>query len=456
MIRIVCGLALVFASLSAWCESRPAILFEHVNVVPMDRERVLYDQSVLVEGESIAAIGPRIAPPKDAVVLNGNDEFLSPGLADMHVHSTTSRDMVLFLANGVTTVLNMGGARYEFVDQVVPALNHGERPGPHVYLALRVDGTPEFGQLVVTSPDQARAVVDLAKTNGYDFIKVYNNLSPDVFQAFIDAGKHEGLPVVGHGVTRVGIEQQLAAGQLMVAHAEEYLYTVFFHPGADVGNRAPRTDQIPDAVAFTKRSGAFVTADLNSYTTIARQWGRPEVVTGYLTMPTLRFLDPDDRIAWRSGGYDQRSGSLGERLAFLKTFTKALSDAGVPLLSGTDTPSLPGLVPGFSLHQNLQALEQAGLSRFQVLSTATRTPGQMIAVAKPGSQCFGVVAVGCRADLVLSADNPLEHLQTLQSPIGVMAAGHWHDAADLKRLLEGVAEKYRQALLPEASTPAER
>ena len=449
MIRIVCTLALSLATLPAWCTPPAPTLFEHVNVVPMDRERVLRDQSVLVEGNTIKAIGPHLPRPRGALVIDGQGHrYLSPGLADMHVHSTTSRDMVLFLATGVTTVLNMGGARSEFVDQVVPALNRGERPGPHVYLSLRVDGTPEYGQLVVTSPEQARAVVGLAKTNGYDFIKVYNNLAPDVFQAFIDAGKREGIPVVGHGVTRVGIERQLAAGQLMVAHAEEYLYTVFFPPGADVGNRAPRIDQIPDAVAFTKRSGAFVTTDLNSYATIARQWGHPDVVKAYFAMPEVRFLDPDDRIAWRSGGYDTRSGSLDDRLAFLKTFTKALADAGVPLLSGTDTPTLPGLVPGFSLHENLQALEGAGLTRFQALSTATRTPGALIAAAKPGSQCFGVVTVGCRADLILSDANPLDSLATLKAPLGVMATGHWYDAADLKHRLDDVADKYRQAAIP--------
>lgn len=424
-------------------------LFEHVNVVPMDRERVLRDQSVLVEGGTIRAIAGHLAVPADAHVIDGHGTaFLSPGLADMHVHSTTSRDMVLFLANGVTTVLNMGGATYEFVDQVVPRLNSGTRAGPHTYLALRVDGTPEFGQLVVTSPAQARAVVGLARTNGYDFIKAYDNLSPEVFQAFVDEGKRQGLPVVGHSVSRVGIERQLAEGQLLVAHAEEYLYSVFFPAGADVGNRAPRLEQIPAAVAFTKHDGAFVTADLNTYATIARQWGHPEVVKAFMAMPTTRYLDPDDRIAWRAGGYETRSGSLDARLAFLGKFIKALDDAGVPLVTGTDTPSLPGLVPGFSLHQDLHALEQAGLSRFEVLSAATRLPGQLIATAKPGAQHFGTVTVGNRADLVLSAANPLDDLSTLEHPLGVMAAGHWHGAADLAALLEGVAAKYRAAQWP--------
>ncbi|HEX4511274.1 MAG TPA: hypothetical protein VH328_14385 [Burkholderiaceae bacterium] len=415
----------------------------------MDSDRLLRDQSLLVVGDTIMAIGRDVAAPANAQVVDGQgSDYLSPGLADMHVHSTTRRDMAVLLANGVTTVLNMGGATPPFVDQVVPRLNRGDLPGPHVYLALRVDGTPEYGQLVVATPAQARALVSLAKTNGYDFIKVYDNLAPDVFQAFVDEGRKLGLPVVGHGVTRVGIEQQLAAGQLMVAHAEEYLYTVFFPAGADVGNEPPRLDQIPAAVAFTLRDGAFVTADLGNYATIARQWGRPQIVQSFLAAPTTAYLDPDDRIAWRSGGYETRAGSLDARLAFLEVFIRALQKAGVPLIAGTDSPATPGLVPGFALHQDLRALQDAGLSRFDVLSTATRTPGQMIARAKPGSQSFGTLSVGSRADLILSRANPLDDLSTLEHPLGVGVAGHWHDAADLASMLAGVAKTYQAAEAP--------
>jgi imidazolonepropionase-like amidohydrolase len=429
-----------------------ALLFEHVNVVPMDRERVLRDQSVLVEGGTITAIGRDVAAPAGTRVIDGHGtDYLSPGLADMHVHSSTRRDMAVLLANGVTSVLNMGGATPPFVDQVVPRLNRGEIPGPHVYLALRVDGTPDYGHLVVATPDQARALVGIAKTNGYDFIKVYDDLAPDVFRAFVDEGRSLGLPVVGHGVTRVGIEQQLASGQLMVAHAEEYLYTSFFPAGADVGNRAPRLDQIPAVVAFTKRYGAYVTADLDTYATIAQQWGKPEVVKAFLAAPTTAYLDPDDRIAWRSEDYVTRSGSLADRLAFLKQFIVALQRAGVPLVAGTDSPSIPGLVPGFALHQDLRALQAAGLSPFEALSAATRTPGRMIAEGKPGSQSFGTLGVGTRADLILSAANPLVDLSTLEHPLGVAAAGHWHDAQDLASMLARVAATYCQA---DSSGPA--
>lgn len=424
-------------------------IFEHVNIVPMDTERVMRDQFVLVENGTIAAIGPRLDVPAGATVIDGHGTaYLSPGLADMHVHSTTRRDMTVLLANGVTTVLNMGGATTGFVDQVVPRLNRGELPGPHVYLSLRVDGTPDYSEWVIATPEQARAVVGIAKTNGYDFIKVYNNLAPDVFQAFIDEGRKESIPVVGHGVTRVGIERQLAAGQLMVAHAEEYFYTVFFPPDADVGTQAPQVNQIAAAVDFTKRSGAYVTADLNTYATIAAQWGKPGTVKAFLAMPTAQYVDPNTRIAWLHAGYEERKGSLQPRLQFLKVFVKTLSDAGVPLIAGTDSPPIPGLVPGFSLHQDLHALEAAGLSRFQVLSAATRTPGEMIVKAKPTAQRFGTITTGERADLILSNGNPLEDLSTLEHPLGVMVLGHWHDDKDLKQLLDGVAAEYRSVIDP--------
>jgi len=210
----------------------------NVFVLPMDTDRVLPHRTVLVQGGKIAAIGASISVPKNALVIDGHGSaYLSPGLADMHVHSDTAEDMKLFLANGVTSVLNMGHASEGFMDQVRPAINAGQLPGPHVYAALLVDGSAQFGNLFVTTPAEARAIVDIARTNGYDFIKVYNDLSPACFKAIIDEGKRQQMRVIGHGVTRVGIETQLAMGQIMVAHTEEFLYTVFSH--ADLSASKP-------------------------------------------------------------------------------------------------------------------------------------------------------------------------------------------------------------------------
>jgi Amidohydrolase family len=432
----------MFAQVTADRNSDDSV-FVHVNVLPMDADHILRDQTVLVENGRIKAIGPSIPIPKGSNVIDGHgDEFLSPGLADMHVHSDTSRDMAVFLANGVTTVLNMGDARSQFMTRTRPAVNRGELPGPHVYTAFMIDGSPDYGEFFVTDPSDARAVVRLAKANGYDFIKVYVDLSPECFEALAEEGRRQGIPLVGHGVYRVGLERQMAAGQILVAHTEEYFYTVFTKPGAKLTDATPSTDQIPAAIAMTKHYGAFVTADLNTYATIAGQLGKPAVVDDFLKKPEVRYLDPDNRIAWRQSGYQKRTNDFSSRVEFLKIFTKALSDAGVPLITGTDTPPIPGLVPGFSLHDDLRALHEAGLSNYQVLSAATRTPGEFIRLAQPNSEPFGMVAPGNRADLILTAANPQDDLATLRRPLGVMAKGRWYTATDLQKLLDSVAQQY--------------
>ena len=110
----------------------------------------------------------------------------------------------------------------------------------------------------------------------------------------------------------------------MVAHAEEYLYTVFFPPDYS-GQDAPKPEQIASAIDFTKRTGAFVTADLNTYATIARQWGKPEIVDDFLRQPEVRYLDPDDRIAWKNSPYVRKSGDLNARLEVQRQLRKYLN-----------------------------------------------------------------------------------------------------------------------------------
>jgi cytosine/adenosine deaminase-related metal-dependent hydrolase len=419
--------------------------FVDVNVVPMDTERVLPQQTVLVRDGRIAALGAAIAIPPGTRIIQGHGRaYLAPGLADMHTHADTAEEMKVYLAHGVTSVLNMGEASNAFVGRIRQAIHAGSKPGPHVYAAFVVDGSPRYGHFTVTNADEARWIVRLARRNGYEFIKVYNDLSPEAFAALVEEGRAQGLPVVGHGVARVGLQRQLDAGQLMVAHTEEFLYA-FFPTAEDEPDAAPDPQRIPEAIQAIVRNRAFVTADLHTYATIAHQWGRPEVVAGFLRHPDARWLAPHWRIDWSGSGYARRSGSLDARLAFLARFTKAMSDAGVPLLAGTDAPSIPGVAAGTSLYEDLRALERAGLRRYRALETATRTPGELIRRAMPEAEPFGTVATGNRADLLLLAANPLEDLSTLRAPLGVMAAGRWYARKDLQGLLEDVAKRYRSA-----------
>jgi hypothetical protein len=418
--------------------------FVHVDVVPMDRERVLRDQTVIIKDGKVNAIGSNLPVPAGARVIDASGKFLSPGLADMHSHSQTREDMRVYLANGVTTLLNLGGASSDFVDQQVPLLNRGERPGPYVYLALRIDGTPEYGQLVVKTPEEGRSVVRLAKTNGYQFIKVYNNLAAPVFAAVADETKKQGLGIAGHYVRGVSLDRELQPGHVLVAHLEELMYGLFSPPDDDP--LAPPPDSvIPKAIAELKANHGYVVADLFTFQTIAEQWGKPDIAKAYFARPEAKFAPPEWRLDWLREDYVKKSGNLDRRAAFEAQLAKQLNDAGIGLLAGTDAPTIPGIVPGYSLHDDLDRLVSAGLTPFQALSTATRVPGEFIAGTVKQGTPFGEVAVGYRADLLLTDGNPLQDLATLRHPDGLMRAGHFYAAGDLSSMMDQVADDYAAA-----------
>jgi len=426
----------------------PSVAFVRVNVVPMDRERVLRDQTVIVADGRIQAIGPRLPVPAHAQVVDGEGKaWLSPGLADMHTHSDSREDMAVYLAHGVTTLLHMGEAPTAFAVKTRAAIDRGQVPGPKVYAAFMVDGSPRYGHLAVRGAAQARAVAELAQANGFDFIKVYNDLDAPTFDAFIQAADEGGLPVIGHGVAAVGLRRQIEAGQVLVAHAEEFFYSLFFAPDGDDGLAVPDARRIDDAIALLKRHRTYATADLATYAAVAAQWGRHGATETYLAEPQARWLAPAERMEWRNRGnaYAARTGTLAPRLAYLQRFIRAAAAADVSLMIGTDAPVVPGLFPGSAVHTQLAALETAGVSRYRALRAATRTPGEFIAKYRPGGARFGQVLAGYRADLLLSPANPLDNLGTLERPLGVMAQGRWYPQTRLREISEKVAADYAEA-----------
>jgi imidazolonepropionase-like amidohydrolase len=437
-IPVVC---LLLAGATALASAPVDTAFVDVNVVPMDENRVLEHLTVVVQGSSITAIGPtqvtRVPPGSQRVEGHGK-AYLLPGLADMHTHVATEEDLKLFTANGVTTVLHMGEAPAWMVASANKLIDHGAIVGPRIFFSLLIDGSPELEHFFVSSPSEGREAVDLAKTNGYNFIKLYNHISAPEFSAIVEEAQRQGLPVIGHGVRAVGLPQALFHGQVMVAHAEEFFYTAF-HDEAD-------PTLIPSVVAETLRSRAFVTPNLSGFEAFSRQWGKPEIVEGFLRDSRAGYLSPGVRLQWKAHNpYIERTGSIESTFLFLRKFTKALADAGVPLLAGTDSP-LPGLFPGYAIHDDLRTLVEAGLTPYQALTAATRTPGEFIAKYVPAADHFGMVKVGMKADLVLVGNNPFNDLETLKSPQGVMSAGRWRSREELAGLLDQQKKQYESLL----------
>lgn len=423
------GLLALFA-LAPSLPAQDVTAFVGATVIPMDRERLLPDHTVLVENGRITAVGPRatVRLPAGARRIEARGRFLMPGLADMHVHPELSGDFALYLGAGVTTVAHMGGSVVR-VAAWRDSIRAGRLAGPDVLASVFLNTVP--------SVDAARQAVINADAAGTDFIKVYNALTADQFTAIMDEARRRRIPVLGHAVRALGLERGFAAGQAAVVHAEEYIY-------ADFRNRID-TSLIAGAVAFTKQAGAWVIPNLSAYNTIARQWNRPAVVDTFLATEDARYLPAFWVQRWRRSDYVRRPGNIDDRVPFLRTLTGALHRGGVPLLLGTDSPGIPGMQAGVAIHEDLRLMVDAGLTPFEALAAGTRNAGAFVGAHFRNPEAFGTVAVGQRADLVLLERNPLENVAHARRPLGVMARGRWYPREALVAGMERALRSGRTA-----------
>jgi len=225
---------------SAFAEQpTPATAFVNVNLIRMDRERVERDQTVVVQGGRIVAIGRTsdLRPPDEADVVDGRERYLLPGLTDSHVHITTDMpwaparpdfgDAPLYLAHGVTTVVNLRGTQTQL--EWKRRIEAGEILGPTIYTSGEFVNEPR----VVTAEDVQREVSQQAR-DGYDLIKFHEvwtpgagfttrrGLSRDSYLRMFQAARETGLPVVGHVPVNLGLEGLLTSSAGAVAHIGEF------------------------------------------------------------------------------------------------------------------------------------------------------------------------------------------------------------------------------------------
>ena len=412
---------------------RRALAFVGVNVVPMDREGVLRNQTVVVRDGRIAAIGPAatVRIPSGAVRVDATGKYLLPGLTDAHVHlrdfdeETNLRLFDLFIANGVTTVLNLYGTPQHL--ELRARLAQGELAGPIIFTS-----GPFISNLPAPppEPDEIERDVVAQKRAGYDIIKTHGNFTPDGFRRLFDVAKREGIRVIGHSPRNLGHAAMTEHGQHAVAHAEEYLYDT----QGSSRNAADLVPRIPEIASATVAAGTWLVPNLSAYHGIAEQandvqamLARPEVQ--YVPARIARGWQPDRNTYARRFNPSHYQG-FRARYHVLEQITKGFQDAGVGLLAGTDTP-IPCVVPGFSLHDELRLLVAAGLTPYQALRAATAN-----AAAFLGGDAFGTVEKGKRADLVLVDANPLEDVANASRIAGVMLRGRWLPREELQATLE--------------------
>lgn len=442
-------LILIFLILMNTCEaqeprasriSRPKedivqnIAFVNVNVITMESEAVLMNQTVLIKDSKIELIGSGKSTkiPSTYFRIDAKGAYLMPGLADMHTHIWYKEDLLPYVANGITTVLNMGSPSSILQFRAQAAAK--EIIAPTIFASGFVDGPDSRGWLARTPAEAEEAVTEI-KAGGWDFVKAYNSIPADAYQALMAKAKHENISVIGHGVRAPGMQGVLSSGQVMIAHAEEYLYTFFAN--------APNDSKIAEAVTLTKNAGAYVTPNLCTYETIARQWGNPAEAQRLLNLPEMKYVSPKWRDNfWKQFDFARRNGNINTQYAFLKKLTKGFYDGDVPLLLGSDTPFMAGQANGFAIHDDIRNLIECGLTPYQALAIGTKNAGEFINKYVAGSKPFGLIKVDYKADLLLLNSNPLTDISALKDRIGVMINGRWLSEAKLKEDMEALAKSY--------------
>ena len=418
-----------------------ALAITNVTVIPMDRERVLRAQTVLIRGGRIVAVGTarEVAIPSSAMKIDGTGRFLIPGLVDAHVHydeeapgSDPHIDAInaeysrLFLSAGVTEVMNLCGSAKNLA--LRDSIAQGEVDGPMMLTSPHC-----FNDSLMTEA-QGEAAVAQAKRDGYDFLKVYSFLSADGFRGIMAAAKRADIPVVGHIPQRVGTQTMLESGAVGIVHAEEFLYNAPFrlqYGDPRAGAVQLDTTRIPYLAHAVRSARVAVTPTLVAYSSIIDEAVSLDKV---LAEPDLRLVSnqvkksrgwyPADNDRARRLGAPVPLSRLRQGLEMQKRLVRAFRDSGVALLVGTDAGGSIPMTPGWSLHDELQLLVGAGLTPYEALRAATANAGEFFA-RHFHAGASGTITPGARADLVLLDANPLLDIRNTRKIRGVVMRGEW-------------------------------
>ncbi|MEM7204712.1 MAG: amidohydrolase family protein [Planctomycetota bacterium] len=421
--QVVLALAIAVSAARA----QPVLVLEHVDVVPMHEEVVWRDQTIVAVDGVITAVGAagEVAVPAGARRPEVAGAFVLPGLCDLHVHLAHERDLLLYIAHGVTTVRNMwGGPDTLALRETIAA---GDRLGPSIVTTGPImDGAGGRwpGSGVLRDAAAARRAVEAQRAAGYDAFKVYDALSADVYAAIVDQARAVGLPVVGHVPNAVGLAGVLDAGQASIEHLRGY--------------RDAAPEDWPALAARTVQRGVW-----NCVTLVVDElpWSALRDLDAARQRPAVQWVAPSVRATWdpqrdvRFAGHRTMTPALWAghraRMARLRAITKLLHDAGAGLLLGTDAPN-PFVVPGASAHQELALLVDAGLSPYAALRTGTVAAAAFLGRADRQ----GTVAVGQVADLLLLRASPLADIAHTRDRVGVVVRGDYLAATELRDRLD--------------------
>ncbi|MFB9077496.1 amidohydrolase family protein [Flavobacterium procerum] len=439
---------------------------KNVNVLSEDCTYFIENLDVLIKGGAIIQIGKNQHLDSTVTVIDGTGKFLIPGLVDSHVHLKESKnDLFLYLVNGITSIREMAGS--DMILEWRKEILKGEI-GPKMFIA----SPPIFSESGLTgyyyswtrhsinysTRKDAEKAIRKIKNKGYDAVKMYGFVNPQMFKATVEIAAKQDIPIIGH-IPLVGLETFYQSGQIEVAHIEELTVKTIDEFGKSISkNRKEylqflkvRSEQIAKKI---KENNISVTSTIWLCESFSNQrFG----LKSKLKEIELRYVNPKIiegtplyKMGWLPGKngyeYDGKNDDEAKRLSqiFWNTYaeaihimTKALVDHKVVIMAGTDA-NVATVVPGFSLHSELESLSKTGMTNAQTLYSATVAPGNWM------KRNIGKVKIGYKADLVLLAKNPLEDIANTKTIESVFFDNYSIDKTQIRIILKAIAEANNQ------------
>jgi len=384
------------------------------------------DAVVVVENGRITAAGPRgqVKIPAGAKIIDAKGKTLLPGLWDMHAHFEQVEWGPVYLAAGVTTVRDVGN-EFEFIKAVRDSIQQGRGLGPRLLLAGIVDGdSPSaFGVVHANTPEQAREVVNRYKQAGFQQIKIYSSIKPDILKAICEEAHKAGMTVTGHIPNGMNAFQGVEAGMDQINHIQ-YIPPVMLAKDAKGKNggmaavdfKSPAAQQ---ALDFFKKHGTVIDP-----TMVIFEWSLHPAQTSFSTIePGAAKLPLQLAGAINNTGVPPEAEARAKSILdqFLATIG-ALHRAGIPIVAGTDQ-----VVPGHSLHRELELYVKAGFTPMEAIQAATIVPARVMKMDKE----LGTVEAGKAADLIIVDGNPLEDISNIRRITTVITGGRVFSTAEL-------------------------
>ena len=421
------------------------LLIKNIDIIPISENTIIQNMDVLLKDGQILKITKTDNDTNhEGQVIDGTDKFLMPGLWDNHAHIDDGKYLPLFLANGITTIRDLGNSS-DKIFELRDKIKNREIVAPDLYICGPIlEGDPPYwGEAfwTIKTEEEGRKAVKTLSNKKVDFIKAYSTLPNNIFQAILDQATKDNLKVTGHVSKDLTSIEAIEAGQIGIEHLDSIFNTWSGSALAEV--KWDETNiKNEDGSGYWYKATDIKYNEANFKTLLELMKNKSIYFTPTLIqeektgkLGEYKELLKDDRLKYlEKSVYENEWKPENESLWYENYYfickkeaskLKDLADNSI-LLAGSDTPN-PFVIPGISLHEELELLSKAGISNYEILKAATINGAKFVDKEKS----IGTVEEGKIANLLILGSNPLEDINNSKDISGVILHGNYISKKEL-------------------------